>query len=98
MESVDQLFEQFQRVRPRHAQILVARLLDGRSREECAARYGVKPESWDIMYFRAARDFVEGKTDPLPFEEEQHLAGDDPWRAQLQPLADHAAELKKRIE
>lgn len=41
----------------RSAHVLAHRLLEGRSREECAALYGLKPEQWDVLFLRAARDF-----------------------------------------
>jgi hypothetical protein len=40
---------------PRSAQALTLRLVDRRSREECARFYGIRPEAFDVMLLRAAR-------------------------------------------
>ena len=45
------------RLNERYAQVLRLRLLDGRSREECADILGVKVGTFDVLLHRAAKAF-----------------------------------------
>ncbi len=45
-------------LRPRYADALRLRLLDGLGREECAARLGVSTPTFDVVLYRAARAFT----------------------------------------
>jgi hypothetical protein len=58
---------------PRSAQVLGHRFLEGLTREACAQLYGVSVEAWDVLLYRAVRDF-EGGGKPQPFEVEQQQA------------------------
>lgn len=86
---------------PRSAQVLGHRFLEGLTREGCAALYGITPEAWDLLLYRAAREF-EGQRGPLPFEEEQRQAA--ALRAQLEDrhplleLVTHRDEVRRLLD
>lgn len=46
------------RLRPRYAEALRLRLLEGLARGDCAARLGVSPTTFDVVLHRAARAFA----------------------------------------
>jgi len=49
--------ESLSRLKPRHAQALRLRLLEDRSREECAAELGVSIGNFDVIFHRACKEF-----------------------------------------
>ena len=54
----------------RSAQVLMHRLLDERTREECATLYGLVLSSWDVLFLRSTRDFESlGYTQRGPYVE-----------------------------
>lgn len=42
---------------PRSAQVLSHRLIDDRSREDCAKLYGLTLAQWDVLFARSVNDF-----------------------------------------
>ena len=48
------------RINPRYAQALRMRLLEDRSREECAKAIGVSVATFDVLFHRAAKAFRKG--------------------------------------
>lgn len=102
-ESLHQLLSQMP---PRSALVLSARLLEGRTREQCAAHFGVSLPAWDVLFLRAADAL--GHTEappPRPHHEDVARAARlakaleqqppaDPSVARLQALSAHAAAVK----
>jgi hypothetical protein len=56
---------------PRSRQILMQRAVDGRSREECAARYAIPPETFDVHLLRALQEFIGRSPSPEPIQVER---------------------------
>ena len=86
----------------RSVQVLSHRLLEARSREECAALYGLTLELWDVLFLRAFRDFEQalGRPQPTPDEateraEAARLSSQLP--PELAALAEHRDELARLI-
>lgn len=48
-------------ISPRAAQALILRFVEPRSRVECAAFYGIRPEAFDVMILRAARQYADAQ-------------------------------------
>ncbi len=92
---------------PRSAQALILRLVEGRSREDCARLYGIAPEAFDVMLLRAAKELA-GQVSTAPYQQELSEAKElaaalsngvrTGLAAHLEPLAEHRAEVKQRIE
>lgn len=84
---------------PRSVHILSQRLLENRTAEACAALYGVSLSNWNILFFRAARDFeaaigsytLRGEE----IDEATRLAAQLP--PALSALEQHSAEIKKLL-
>lgn len=86
-----QLHAALAKVHARSAAILSHRLLDDRTREQCAALYGLGLEQWDLLFLRAAAAFhaalgKEAPTDALTLTPE------------LRALAEHRDEVKRLIQ
>jgi hypothetical protein len=87
---------------PRSAQVLGHRFVQGLDRDACAKLYGVTPEAWDVLLWRAARDFEGGPVRPERFEDEQAHAAT--LRAQLEDghalneLVAHRAEVQRLLD
>jgi hypothetical protein len=71
---VDALRDRLRGMEPRAAHILVMRLVDGRSRAECATAYGIRLEAFDVKLWRALRELLEPGAAPEAFELEQASA------------------------
>jgi hypothetical protein len=90
---------------PRSAQVLAHRLLDDRSREECAALYGLTLDQWDVLFLRSAQDFERalGRSvrdlatpeDGDVLAQAHRLA--DALNPELRALAEHREELQRLI-
>ncbi len=72
---------------PRSAQVLGNRFLEGRSREDCAALYGLTLESWDALLFRSAREFGVPHPASISYEDEVREAA--ALRSQLESDPSH---------
>lgn len=75
--SPQELRAVLERMPPRSARTLVLRLVEGRSRDECAAFYGISPEAFDLMLLRASDELLTAQGTPaerLDFEEERRAA------------------------
>jgi hypothetical protein len=94
----------------RPPQALGLRLLEGRSREDCAAFFGISPGAFDVMLLRAARELEQaalpGPAQPLlPSGEERHqaaqlarvLEGDALPEAELAPEVKRDARLLRHL-
>ena len=79
--SPEQLVQPLLSMPSRHAQVLRFRLVDGRSREDSAQLYGLTSEQFDVLLYRAARDF-QGDAAQLP--DEQLLANAATFAAELE--------------
>jgi len=87
---------------PRAAHVLVMRLVDGRSRAECAAAFGIRPEAFDVKLWRAMRALLEPDAPPERFESERLAAaalgramdGEDSAEPRVASAAALASELR----
>ncbi len=50
-------------LRPRYAEALRLRLLEGRERDECAAALGISTPTFDVLLYRATRAFARAWSD-----------------------------------
>ncbi len=94
----------------RPPQALGLRVLEGRSREDCAAFFGISPDAFDVMLLRAVRALEEaalpGPREPLlPFAEERLqaaqlarvLASDAVPEAELAPEVKRHARMLRHL-
>jgi hypothetical protein len=77
-DRIDQLVTLLRALPPRSLQALSFRLLDGLPRESCAHAYGIHPQAFDVMLYRAARQLTaaeQGRPPPVePFAVEKRAA------------------------
>jgi len=85
----------------RSAQVIAHRVLDAKSREDCAALYGLTPGQWDVLFLRAVHDFERalGRDVPPPADEAAEAAR---VAAALPPalveLSEHREETRRLID
>ncbi|MBL8956923.1 MAG: hypothetical protein JNK82_39480 [Myxococcaceae bacterium] len=88
------------KISARSAQVISHRVLDAKTREECAALYGLKPELWDVLFLRAVRDFERALGLPAAAGDEVEQAAR--LAAALTPalveLSTHRDETRRLIE
>src|SRR5262249_33277367 len=87
----------------RSAQLLSHRLLEAKSREDCAALYGLPLEAWDILFLRATRDFERALGSRAPHSDDANEAAQAAQLSraltpELIELSDHRDELRRLIE
>lgn len=56
-DAKEMVEESLKRLKPRYAQVLRLRLLQDRSREECAEELGVTINNFDVLFHRACKSF-----------------------------------------
>ena len=56
-DAKEMVEESLKRLKPRYAQVLRLRLLQDRSREECAEELGVTVNNFDVLFHRACKSF-----------------------------------------
>ncbi|HEX4620524.1 MAG TPA: hypothetical protein VH208_03065 [Myxococcaceae bacterium] len=71
---MEALRDRLRAMEPRAAHVLVMRWVDGRSRAECAAAFGIRPEAFDVKLWRATRALLEPDARMERFESEQLAA------------------------
>jgi hypothetical protein len=72
--DVDRFRQDLEGLSPRAFQAIQLRMLEARSREECARFFGIPPESFDIMLLRAAAELL-------------HFQGQLPWAEEVRQAA-----------
>jgi hypothetical protein len=84
----------------RSAQVLSHRLLEAKSREACAALYGLPLEAWDVLFLRATQDFERALGRSVATGDESAAARrlSDSLTPELRELEAHREELKRLID
>lgn len=94
----EELHRALEKMPARSAQVLGHRVLEARSRDECAALYSLKLPQWDVLFARAVQDFERalGRTPPDDDSAAPRLA--EALTPELQLLSQHRDEVKRLME
>lgn len=57
-DEPERIRQTLEAIPPRSAHVLTLRLVEGLSRDECARLYGIRPEAFDFLLLRAAREYA----------------------------------------
>jgi hypothetical protein len=82
----------------RSAQVLGHRVLEARSRDECAALYSLKLPQWDVLFARAVHDFERALGGSPPDDDADAPRLAESLTPELQQLFRHRDEVKRLME